>query len=418
MKGKTLFLFTAGYPYGIKDEPFLENEIHYLAKGFEQVVIFPQHIPSKDKRSIPKNVTVNNCITQSDLKKKKLNLVIHLLFVLKIVLNSAKDFARVKSFWKNHRLLLDILAISITHGKMLEKELKDTDLSQVIFYDYWFANAIYSISFLKRKRKIKKFVCRAHRYEIYEENWPTINVPFFEHRIKVVDELYFIAKAGLNHIEQHTPKTHKGKLKLSYLGVQKHDFSKEKQEKNEAFTIVSCARLVNFKRVHLIPHILKNCSHPIKWIHFGDGPLLKTLEENCKELPAHITVELKGFVSNTEVHEYYQTYHVDLFLSISESEGLPVSMMEVLNYGIPILATDAGGISEIANQQTGILLANNCSFEKIAEEIDRIIETNRFDRDEIVRFFDRNYSAKINYEKFTMELNLVLKIKLNVEKNI
>lgn len=403
-ENKTLFLFTAGYPYGTRDEPFLENEIEYLSGAFDKVVVIPHHKPSSETRKTPENVVVNDCLVNADLSNKKRYFFVELLFVLRIVLRSAKSFKRIKSFWKNHRLLLDIIAISIVHGKTLLREFKDLDLESVVFYDYWFANAIFSISFLKRKRKIKKFICRAHRYDIYEDNWPTTNVPFFEHKISVVDELYFISKHGLEHVKRQTPERFTQKLKISYLGVRKPTSKMPQKSPQEVFTIISCARVVDFKRVHLIPLVLKNIKSPIKWIHFGDGPLSNELQENCNSLPKNITVELAGHVSNKHVHQFYENNHVDLFLSISLSEGLPVSMMEALSYGVPIIAVDAGGIYEIVTNKTGVLLEHEKSLQEISDEIEEFIAKNEFSKEQVKTFFDNHFSAEMNYRKFVLDL--------------
>ena len=44
---------------------------------------------------------------------------------------------------------------------------------------------------------------------------------------------------------------------------------------------------------------------------------------------------------------------VDLFLTVSANEGIPVSIMEAQSFGIPVIATDVGGISEIVNNVNG-----------------------------------------------------------------
>ena len=78
-ENKTLYLFTAGYPYGFKDEPFLENEIGYLAKAFDSVVIFPRSKPTEEKRKTAENVFINDCLNKTPLKNKKRSLYFNCL---------------------------------------------------------------------------------------------------------------------------------------------------------------------------------------------------------------------------------------------------------------------------------------------------------------------------------------------------
>lgn len=49
----------------------------------------------------------------------------------------------------------------------------------------------------------------------------------------------------------------------------------------------------------------------------------------------------------------------DLFVNMSLSEGIPVSIMEAISFGIPIIATNVGGNAEIVNDETGVLIPVN-----------------------------------------------------------
>ena len=58
---------------------------------------------------------------------------------------------------------------------------------------------------------------------------------------------------------------------------------------------------------------------------------------------------------------------VFFFVNVSESEGIPVSIMEAASFGIPIIATDVGGTSEIVDNSNGFLIENNkLIFEDVA----------------------------------------------------
>jgi len=43
-------------------------------------------------------------------------------------------------------------------------------------------------------------------------------------------------------------------------------------------------------------------------------------------------------------------------MNLSETEGIPVSIMEAQSAGVPILATNLGGTSEIVNNENGFLV--------------------------------------------------------------
>ncbi|MFI3257673.1 MAG: glycosyltransferase [Spirochaetales bacterium] len=65
----------------------------------------------------------------------------------------------------------------------------------------------------------------------------------------------------------------------------------------------------------------------------------------------------------------YNTY-ADLFILLSNHEGLPVSIIEALSCGVPVLASDVGGVSEILDNSCGYALENDENlFAKKIEEI-------------------------------------------------
>jgi glycosyltransferase involved in cell wall biosynthesis len=67
---------------------------------------------------------------------------------------------------------------------------------------------------------------------------------------------------------------------------------------------------------------------------------------------------LAGFVSDTDLPSYYNL--ADLFVLPSKSgEGLPLVALEAMACGLPVVATDVGGIREILQKDYGKLVAPN-----------------------------------------------------------
>ena len=81
-----------------------------------------------------------------------------------------------------------------------------------------------------------------------------------------------------------------------------------------------------------------------------------------------------GKLSNKEVHDFYELNTVDLFINVSRSEGLPVSIMEAISYGIPVIATDVGGTSEIVSEKDGFLISANPEIQEIRNCIKKYSE--------------------------------------------
>ena len=65
-----------------------------------------------------------------------------------------------------------------------------------------------------------------------------------------------------------------------------------------------------------------------------------------------------GYVPNVEIMQFMEESNVDVFINLSTSEGVPVSIMEAQSYGIPVIATNVGGTGEIIDKDNGILLSH------------------------------------------------------------
>lgn len=398
-KNKTLFLFTGGFPYGNKMEPFLETEIIYLAEKFRYIYIFPR-TKDKSQRIIPENVEINDEFSTLNLSKftKLTCLFKNIILVFKMICMEIKDKSFIKVV-KNRKTIFDYLATQI----YISEAFKKRDFNDVIVYDYWFYNFTLALSLIKRKKPNLKFISRGHGFDIYDERNGEYGVPFRAWKIKYIDELSIISKFGQTYTKMKVAPRYRDKVTLNYLGVKKSVVSNFDNQTNEIKLIVSCSNILGFKNVHRIPNILKLCNSKIKWIHFGSGSFEKCVIENAKNLGDNISFELMGQVDNSSVLDFYKKNKVDLFITLSESEGLPVSMMEAIGFGIPILAHPVGGIPEIViNGLTGMLLPISLNDEEIAKEIELQLRFD-FNQKEIINFFDNNFNADNNYPKFISE---------------
>ena len=72
----------------------------------------------------------------------------------------------------------------------------------------------------------------------------------------------------------------------------------------------------------------------VKWVHFGEGYLRDEIEKLCNTKLKNVKVDFRGLVANADILDYYANNYVDLFINVSESEGIPVSIMEATSAGI------------------------------------------------------------------------------------
>jgi glycosyltransferase involved in cell wall biosynthesis len=136
--------------------------------------------------------------------------------------------------------------------------------------------------------------------------------------------------------------------------------------------VFSCSALIPLKRVELVAQALHFVTSEVRWIHVGDGPMRGAVESACRGLPGRVRVELRGGMPNADVLALYAELRPSVFLNVSRSEGLPVSMMEAMSSGVPVIATDVGGVREIVSHgANGALLAADPTPAELASALDR-----------------------------------------------
>ena len=77
----------------------------------------------------------------------------------------------------------------------------------------------------------------------------------------------------------------------------------------------------------------------------GDGPLRGALEERARELGISERVRFAG--RRTDTAAFYRD--CDLFVLLSDYEGMPMSIIEAMASGLPVVATRAGGVAELVD---------------------------------------------------------------------
>lgn len=81
----------------------------------------------------------------------------------------------------------------------------------------------------------------------------------------------------------------------------------------------------------------------------GDGPLKNDLQRQITQMGLDGVVELKGSQSQSQLVEWYRAADITVLPSLSE--GVPNVLMESMSCGTPFVASDVGGIPEIADSR-------------------------------------------------------------------
>ena len=110
--------------------------------------------------------------------------------------------------------------------------------------------------------------------------------------------------------------------------------------------------------------------HPLTRLNLlGDGELLEQTQALAKTLGLSDSVDFLGSQSN--VYPYLQ--NSDLFLLPSRYEGMPMTLIEAMGTGLPIVASKVGGVPDMLEDGKSAILTD-CNPEKVAQAACRILE--------------------------------------------
>lgn len=389
---KSLYLFTFEYPYA-KREGFAGDELVYLAKRFDKVYIVPGQVSDeKTMRQIPENCVV---LTSGKKKQNKLTYYLKGLFSFRTIGLVSQDFFR-KGVYKDKVKLKNWLSSTLSLNNVLhnslyrkiEKQLSKDD----VCYSYWGVgrNAL-SIFWHKKAHTISRF---HGDWDLWEESYHGY-VPFREATATSLDAAVFISQKGENYFKQRYPQC---KTAVFPLGSKDCGIGPKKDNGDKVIKVVSCSTMWKLKRVDLIFDSLNSVEgYNIEWTHIGDGPEFDAVKQKVeKSRKDHLKVNLIGRLKHEDVLKYYQTHHVDLFMNLSTSEGVPVSIMEASSFNIPVLATNVGSTFEAVAQQVGELVSANPTTEEVAGTIERMMKTDYAPR----AYWEEHYNADVNYNAF------------------
>jgi glycosyltransferase involved in cell wall biosynthesis len=394
---KNLCLFTSEFPFG-ESEAYIESEIPFMAAYYGNVYIFPAIRNQTKKRELPPNFEVIFLADNQGFHPHKI-LFGNFSLIVSVLFRELYLYPKLSLFLKDWKDLKNIFIRKIFLAGLLETELKKRRIADSIMYSYWFSDWILVLGILKYKGVIGKFYSRAHGFDVYEERHKNKHIPFRYFHLKMVETVFSVSKKGSEHLKQLGFFSEK--VRCSYLGVP--DNGSNPFNENGIFSIVSCSNIIPLKRIHLIVEILSHLKFAVKWLHFGDGEARKGIEKAITNLPANIDVELRGQVSNSTVLNFYTAQTVNLFINVSETEGLPMTLIEACSFGIPMIATDVGGNREIVSNKTGILIPANFNPEIIAEMITNFKNSKMNSaafRKTVKSFWAENFYDKVNYTGF------------------
>ena len=134
------------------------------------------------------------------------------------------------------------------------------------------------------------------------------------------------------------------------------------------FTLVSIGRLARVKNFDVLLRAVAQARRAVPdiglWI-VGDGHEAPALRHLCEELALAGSVQLCG--ERRDVGDWLDA--ADVFVLPSDSEGLPIAMLEAMAAGLPAIVTDVGALPEIIGLSGSGSIVPARSVDRLAREI-------------------------------------------------
>lgn len=136
----------------------------------------------------------------------------------------------------------------------------------------------------------------------------------------------------------------------------------------DEFVVVCIARLSQQKRIDILLDAIKRVIQrgvDCKCILVGDGPLREQLFEQALALGVSAHIVFEGF--REDVRPYLHA--ADIFILTSDTEGMPLTILEAMACGLPCIVTNVGGNAEAVTHGIDGLVVPMGSADAVADAI-------------------------------------------------
>lgn len=233
----------------------------------------------------------------------------------------------------------------------------------------------------------------------YKNVWKKI-----EWTVEHVDKIVFIAQKGQDNFLKTFPNVDPAKTTVFLNGID--DLTEEQKKEVEEIRSrdykykyrLCCTGTINTRKGHLyiIEALHRLSKEKLAEIHvdfLGEGPQRMELEELVKQYGLENHVKFYGSVPNVEVYRHLAEQNI--YILMSQNEGLPISIIEAMRAGLPVISTKIAGIPEIVKDgYNGILL--NPSTEELIPVLENF---GKYDWKEMGKMSRVRFEKELTFER-------------------
>ena len=360
---------TSTFPYGVGEE-FLAAEINELAHSLGDLIVIPLYPRGKIKSSWKEEGAISSAsvglLSMSVIAgfiEYSLSHPIRIWHALFFLLRHSRF----------DRKLIKNLSV-IPKAAWLAKVASKKKINHI--HAHW-GGVTSSMVMLSCHMSGIPWSITCHRWDIYENNLLGL-------KSKNASFIRFISNRGAKDSMKYDVEAEK--IDVIPMGVAIDRMPPVRSLGGGVLRIMCAANLIEVKgHKYLLEavSILKGEGKKISLSIAGVGPLIESLREMALSLDLAQEVTFLGHIAHSELMKSYEEGAVDLFVLPSieldpvNHEGVPVSLMEAMSFGIPCISTQTGSIQELLTEELENTVPQQ-NARAIAEKIDQFISDPDF----------------------------------------
>lgn len=336
------------------------------------------------------NVNLLNGIKELIIPKRKKKIATHFTMFKHIKSRKLMEFAK--------NLYSYLLALSI----LRDVEFCDKD----IVFSYWLTRST-RIAYYLNKLCGVNYICQGHGSDIYI--YPPKNI---KEILDTSKSVITVADKNKNYICEKFD-IEKEKIKVFRLGVSsdfysqilENDMRRTEKHSSGKTRFITISRYESEKGIDLLLESInllvknKKFNNNVEAIIYGDGSKYNDYLEYIERNSLQQHVKLNKWIDRENL--VLELLKADCYILPSRSEGLPVALMEACAASLPIIATNVGGVSEIAIDGYNAILCKGEDASSISEGMWNFLN---LDKGKVIDFSSN--SLEVFKSNYILEENL------------
>lgn len=223
----------------------------------------------------------------------------------------------------------------------------------------------------------------------------------YQYVVENADKLCYICEIGMKNMNKFYPVSiDKGAMVINgitdLIDEEKEEIARIQQDREDNTINLCCVgsvttRKAQYKVIDGISMLSRDRAEKFHLTIVGGGADLDHCKEIVERANLNDIVSFTGAVPNTEVPKYLAAS--DVFVLLSENEGLPISIIEAMRAGLAVISTNVSGIPELVSNNNGVLINSD------ANEFAQVLLSEDYDWKQMGKNSRQLFEEKYTFER-------------------